>query len=113
AASTVATAHPGGRSGTITFDAGQIALTGNKVLLEGYSKGVLAASERILVSGGGSFEAAGDLSLQSPGITGESVSKYWISAAGLLETKRQAGPGSTVAAAGFGADLTLEGARVR
>jgi filamentous hemagglutinin len=113
AASTVARPLPGGLSGTITFDANQITLGGNEVLLEGYADGFLTASDRILVSGVGSFDAAGDLSLVTPGITGKSASRYRISARGLLATKRPAAGESVITAAGFGADLTLEGARVR
>jgi filamentous hemagglutinin family protein len=113
AASTVVSPLRGGRSGTITFDANQITLGGNEVLLEGYSDSFLTASDRILVSGVGTFDAAGDLSLVTRGITGISASRYRISAGGLLATNRPAAGESGITAAGFGADLTLEGARVR
>ncbi|MEO5913110.1 MAG: filamentous hemagglutinin family protein [Luteolibacter sp.] len=103
----------GPRSGSIIFNADQITLGANALRVEGFTQTTLSATNAILTSGEGSFEATGDLDLRTPLLTGASVSKYQIGSLGSLRLDRLAEsspPPSFIG--GIGAALTLQGASV-
>ncbi len=98
--------------GALAFEADRITLGSNAIRLDGYSQASLSASGGILTTGQGSLDAAGNLDLVTPLLTGAGASKHTIRSAGELQLARQSTVGSTVSG-GFGADLTLQGASVR
>ncbi len=102
---------PGG-PGSLNFDADNITLGVHAIHLDGFANSTLTASGKILFSGEGSLTASEDLTLVSPLLSGEGASKYRITAGDLLEVTRPTGATSPLKSSGFGADLTLEGARV-
>ena len=113
AAGRPAPAAPGGAlQGTIRFDANKITLGGNDVRLDGFADVNLDAANDILVSGSGSFSAAGNVNLNTPLVTGGSAANHKIVSDGILKLDRPAtGSGNNVAG-GFGAALALVGGSV-
>lgn len=101
----------GALQGTICFDANRLTLGNHSVRLDGFANAALDASSGIIVAGTGSFSAAGNVTLNTPLVTGASAASHEIIADGLLSLARPAAAGSLVAG-GFGAELTLEGASV-
>jgi filamentous hemagglutinin family protein len=98
--------------GSLAFEADRITVGSNAIRLDGYAQASLSASGGILITGQGSLDAAGNLDLITPLLTGAGASKYAIRSTGRLQLVRQTTVGSTVSG-GFGADLTLQGASVR
>ncbi len=101
-------------SGNLTFDAGQITLGSNSMLLDGFAQNTLQA-DGIITESQGSLDSAGNLDLFTPLLTGANASKYQIRSNGALQLARPSTTGAESAApidSGFGAALTLSGASV-
>jgi len=106
-----ASAPISGLDGSIVFDAGQIILGANSVRIDGFAETRFTATNRVLVSGTGSFSTAGDLHLIAPLVTGADAANHRIAADGALRfTRPSAAPAPT--AGGLGAQLAIEGATV-
>ncbi|MCW1884952.1 filamentous hemagglutinin family protein [Luteolibacter flavescens] len=101
-------APAGPLGGTLAFDARQITLGANDLRVDSFANVSLAADERLVVSGEGSFRTAGDLQVRTPLVTGLKAANHLIGSAGHLSVTRP--PGSSAGAnGGLGAKLTLEG----
>jgi len=101
-------------SGNLTFDAGQITLNSNSILLDGFAQNTLQASG-IITESEGSLDSTGNLNLVTPLLTGANASKYQIRSNGALQLTRPTTTGTDTAPpidSGFGAALTLSGASV-
>lgn len=111
ASGNVPTALTSPLSGSLTFDAGQITLGSNAILLEGFAQNSLQASG-ILTESEGSLDSAGNLSLVTPFLTGANASNYRIRTTGALQLTRPAAATLAAISSGFGAALTLQGSNV-
>ena len=106
-----ASAPISGLDGSLGFDADQITLGVNSVRIDGFAETAIAATNRVLVSGTGSFSTTGDLHLIAPLVTGADAANHRIAADGALRfTRPSAAPAPT--AGGLGAQLAIEGATV-
>ena len=96
-------------NGRLVFDADQITLGRNDVRVDGFAGVELGADSRILVSGTGSFAAAGSVDLVTPLLTGAGAARHEIRSGGALRLLRPAGA-TAGAEGGLGASVTLTGA---
>ena len=105
-----APASGGFLDGSLIFRANEILLGENQVSVDAFAEVRIEASERILVSGTGSFTTEGDINLVTPLVTGEGAANHAILAKGFFSLSRAgrvtADPGSS---AGLGASLLLSG----
>ncbi|MCB1235824.1 MAG: filamentous hemagglutinin family protein [Verrucomicrobiae bacterium] len=95
--------------GSLLFNAGQISLGDNDVHVENFATVEMNPQSRLLASGTGSFETAGDLAATTPVISGAGAANYRLAAAGDLSLSRPLGGGSGAGAGGLGATLMFEG----
>lgn len=105
-------ASVGALQGTIRFNANKITLGLNNVRLDGFADVILDAADGILVSGSGSFSAAGNVNLYTPVVTGRSAANHKIISDGILNLDRPATASGNAVAGGFGAALALAGRSV-
>lgn len=96
-------------NGRLVFDADQITLGRNDVRVDGFAGIELGADSRILVSGTGSFSAAGNVDLVTPLLTGAGAARHEIRSGGALRLLRPAGA-TAGSEGGLGASVTLTGA---
>ena len=99
--------------GSLEFDADNITLGSNTIRFDGYEATKLSASSKILLTGEGGIHASGNLGLVAGVLTGESASKYRILADGQIQLTRSGNGATKLGGAGFGADVTLQGSRVK
>lgn len=99
-------------SGQLIFDAGTIRLGGNDVRIDQYSSVVMNAAGGVVNQGAGTLSVAGDLTINTPVMTGSAGSSKNITATGDLELKAVPGSVPTVFG-GLGAKLNLTGSSVR
>lgn len=97
--------------GRLVFDADQITLGQNDVRVDGFAGVELGADSRVIVSGTGSFAAAGNVDLVTPLLTGSGAARHGILSGGALRMIRPAGS-QAGAAGGLGASVTLTGASI-
>ncbi|MEO7098357.1 MAG: filamentous hemagglutinin family protein [Luteolibacter sp.] len=106
---TIATA-PLSLTGGLTVDAETIHLGSNQSSVSGYQNLSLNASKRIVFEGTGGFSTAGDLTADSPLVTGAKGSIYSIISGGGVSLD---GSGTAPASTGeLGASLTIEGTSI-
>ena len=113
AASAPSSPLSGPLAGSVTFDADQITLGANSLRIDGYADALLTATGSVLTENQGLLDAAGNLDLVTPLVTGAGKSIYQIRAAGTLRLDRPAVSRPSPFGGGFGADLTLQGASVQ
>ena len=96
--------------GTLTFDSGNLNLSGGDTSISGFSLVSLNAANRILTSSAGSLSVSADLLLSTPSLTGLQASRYSIDSQGSLAYNS---PSVTTSfEGGLGADLSLTGSSV-
>lgn len=100
-------------AGSLVFDADIIWLGANDLRLEGYAETRLTATGAILTENRGSLDAAGDLTLITPLLTGAGASSYRIQSDGILRLVKPEASKPLPFPGGLGADLTLQGSEVR
>jgi hypothetical protein len=106
----LAAAAPATLAGGLTIDAETIHFGTNHTTISGYQDLVLNASNRIVFDGVGVFSTLGNLTANTPLITGAKAASYAIHAANTISLN---GTGSTSALSGeLGASLTIEGASI-
>ncbi len=99
-------------AGAIVFEANIIDLGSHTLNIDQVAKVTLTASGGLLVQGTGAFSTSGDLSINTPLITGAKGANQSITAGGQLTITAPAGSGRAQIAGGLGASLTLTGASI-
>lgn len=98
-------------NGRLVFDADQITVGRNDVRVDRFAAVELGAESRVIVSGIGSFSAAGDMDLVTPLLTGAGAADHEIRSGGALRLLRPSGA-TAGAEGGLGASVTLSGASI-
>ncbi len=106
----VAPATPGIASGGFTWLAETIRLGSNTFQIAGYENLTLTASKALIGQGSGGFVALGDLTINTPLITGANGSVQAITATGALNLESTGGESKVEP--GLGATLSLTGASI-
>ena len=99
----------GNLSGSLEVDAGTIHLGANRMAVSGYGNVILNASAKLVFEGNGAFSTSGNLSADTPLITGTKAATYAIRADQAISFT---GGGGKPSADDLGASLTVQGASV-
>ena len=97
-------------AGTLSLNAGRITIGTHQLAVEGFAGLQMTAAQELLFQGTGGVTATGDVTVNTPVITGSKAATQHLVARGALTVNG----GSSVAqvAGGLGASLTLQGATV-
>ncbi len=106
-ADVAAVSTPANLPGRLRIDARTITLGDHKMAVSGYSDLALNASDRIVFEGTGTFSTAGNLSANTPLITGAQGATYSLTASKAVDL-RGSGAGSATTGE-LGASLTIQG----
>ena len=96
-------------SGGLKIDAATIHLGANSTATSNYSNVTLNATDKLLFAGDGAFSTAGNLTVNTPVITGAKGSDYAIRAGQVVSLT---GGGGKSSLGELGASLTVEGTRI-
>ncbi len=102
-----------GGSGTLVFNASVITLGANQYGIDQFAQLNLNATKGILIQGSGGLTTPGNLTINSPLITGATAANQTILATGNVTVNAVAGDASSpTLTAGLGAQLSLVGASI-
>lgn len=105
----VTSAAPAALTGRLQIEAKTIQLGANQLAVTGYANLVLAASDKLLFTGKGTFSTAGSLVANTPLITGTQAATYAILASQAISFT---GSGGSSSFNELGASLTVQGASI-
>ncbi|MEZ0273758.1 MAG: beta strand repeat-containing protein, partial [Roseimicrobium sp.] len=106
-----ATGTAGAASGSLEFNAGNIQIGANTMLVNRYASVVLNAGGELLFTGAGGLTAQQDITVNTPVVTATRSSVQALTAGGVLVMQRT-GTASQITS-GLGASLTLQGTSVQ